>query len=542
MLALVRPQTEPFLAHASEVCALCTDMGTEYSLTSVSVSMSEVAPQWFRASNLTACPMERDGGSNSEENGIIMERDGDTRTESDVDAQPHDRNTFLPHALPVPGVDHICSNLIQEVRTHLHGWTSFYAELKNLSALLARRWRRERFIQTCLADSSLASSAHTLEGWSATLYTPRWHYIVLFLKQLIPVMPLLQAFSARRFLADGDLGQEFGEAVFQFDAVAAETTVKDVYFLAYCRFAVHLDSVPERLATWSRGCPCHDFVRQLAPKRAADVMEAHFGKGRCPMQGMRAPEMATGRVCQLLADLMRETTSKILSDPALAIGLPADKAMELLEEGERATVHLQFQMALKLDIWNRLPWKLAGLAHWSPEVAQACARDVLHALEQHKPEAFDALTQPWCHEPLRETLKSRRNARLVDGVGFHILWGLFTVSLYAGEDLESLSREFQERVSSFLFVPVNEITIESKHAVASRAIRSMTNAGPVILSVANRWPLIDNLLADRAVGEETPLPHLLRAMDLVRTPKQAIRALGLEEHPLLKLAMANDKR
>ena len=116
-----------------------------------------------------------------------------------------------------------------------------------------------------------------------------------------------------------------------------------------------------------------------------------------------------------------------------------------------------------------------------------------------------------------------------------------------GADWHTVSVEFKEQIAVLAFVPVNESTIEGKHSVANRYSRHATNIGPTTISLSNRWPLVNELLeahesnAMHVVKKEL-MESLLAAFTLARKPKCAAQALGLLQHPLVKMALENDAR
>ena len=57
----------------------------------------------------------------------------------------------------------------------------------------------------------------------------------------------------------------------------------------------------------------------------------------------------------------------------------------------------------KLDFWQRLPWLLCGLGHWSAEQRQACARKVVDAVSMEpRAELHHRMTRPWLEGRLYE--------------------------------------------------------------------------------------------------------------------------------------------
>ena len=63
-----------------------------------------------------------------------------------------------------------------------------------------------------------------------------------------------------------------------------------------------------------------------------------------------------------------------------------------------------------------------------------------------------------------------------------------------GASLTQTIDAFQLAVLHLHFIPVVEITIDSKHAVSTRRLRKKdTNAGPVMFSLQNRMVVLDSI-------------------------------------------------
>ena len=122
--------------------------------------------------------------------------------------RPVVKTGFLPYAIPIAGLEHVTSNLTEEIHTQLGYWQRFWTQLHNLSLLLTRRWRRERFLYNCIQGTAVASHAHELEGWSATLYQSRWREVIRFVRKMLPVWPLLRCFTALAYRAGADGGED----------------------------------------------------------------------------------------------------------------------------------------------------------------------------------------------------------------------------------------------------------------------------------------------------------------------------------------------
>eukprot|EP00971_Amphidinium_carterae_P350630 6491656-Amphidinium_carterae.3 len=528
MLAMLRPHMSDLKRHVCEVRAVCTDLGTESGLANMHTPVENLVPPWYGALSigLEADVMDVEGVST--QSGLQPDIEHFGGATADRPALEHFTPTtakgFLPLAIGVAGMEHITNNLTEEIHVHLAYWETFYGQLKNASLLLVHRFRRERFVQHCLGGSPLAQQAHELEGWSATLYEKRWRHVILFIRALLPVWPLLKAFSAHRYLNAGGGGEIDVMGGAQFDAVQLEATVNDTMFYIYARFAAELDGVPNTLAEWSKGCPCHSVLRKSKSTTQTDrAFRVHLGAtGLCRLQGKRAPELAAGMVPQMLV----EAVDMVVWDLLLAgAALSPDQLSVLMADKTAALGHLRLQLSVKLDFWRRVPWVLCGVAHWSETVARSCARDAVAAISKQAKESFDVVTQRWAAPPLWDDLQS-----FASGMAF-----------------SDTSQFFQEEIAALFFTPVNETCIEAKHARATKAVSSATNAGAVTVSLANRWPAVHHLFTQDLHMADSPQAALLRkasmdslldAFRVARSTRLAVTKLGLQHHPLVTKALA----
>lgn len=95
------------------------------------------------------------------------------------------------------------------------------------------------------------------------------------------------------------------------------------------------------------------------------MMAAHYGDGHtvCPMAGLRAPELADGRVSKVLDVAWSTVHAQTLTAHAPDIP-PISAAQQILLEQEmsHARAAMTLWLKVKLDFWQRLPWCLAALA------------------------------------------------------------------------------------------------------------------------------------------------------------------------------------
>ena len=352
-----RARYERLTAYMSEVKALCTDMGTEMGMSSLQVQAHEILPAWFRtasASRMRGHNLDEELCGSADEPLVV--RGGSMRSCSELSgssqgmgrpneilagagdapshvahvaaepelppvAPPQQRRAgewFLPRALCVPGFQHIVDGLIAEAHRGLEHWATFHAQLKVLERLLNRRWRRERYIRTCVEGTPFEHRTHLLIDWSASLYEKRWREVLNFLRKLKPILELVGAtFDARKYTggslndADNKSEQEDGP----WDPQVAASILRSNFFKMYVSFALDIDEIPQALGRWASGCPCHShLVCGKSTYYVRSLMSLHYGAaGSCPLGGKRACEVAAGEVDTVMQRLGRVTLGELLA-------------------------------------------------------------------------------------------------------------------------------------------------------------------------------------------------------------------------------------
>ena len=507
MVSMTTASRESMALLASQVHSICTDMGTQQNLAACQVQMVDVAPKWWRLAGL------------EEEEGVLIAASASSaqllKEEEDIvtaNTPPDPRvsnlskkqlevssaaPTFLPMALPIAGLEHIGHNMAIEVHNRLEHWPAYLVKVQVVASFLTRRWRRERFISLCLAESPLSSRAHEIREFSATLYQARWHHALLFIEQMWRVFSLLQVFSAVKYTEQGSYAKDT-----EFNAHTLESVLRDAGFIAYTKFILAVDAVPRKISQWSKGCPCHEHL-QSNPATLRHVLRSCYGPdASCPLLGKRAAELACGRLQELTAEMVQDC---FLQNVEGEWGRLTEEEIRIVRtDAANSKAHFLLQLSLKTDNWQRLPWVLAGISHWNPELARAAAIKALEAMSKHDIKAAHApLTQKWMAEPLRGEL----------------------IQFAGGYDVTELSEAFQREASALFWMPVNETVIEAKHALATRAIAAGSHSGAPVVSLSNRYPLLHRELdrlwrrggdASSAKAAQSTVGELLQALDVAR--------------------------
>ncbi|CAE7589529.1 unnamed protein product [Symbiodinium sp. CCMP2592] len=497
--SLENPDWSQLLKYLQSFCSITTDLGTEAGLSHLRVTLQGLFPAWRDLD-----PMELDGE--------------DLGDGPDADPYPPRPDVlldryFLENALPVMGLQHVVFNLLKEVHTTLPFWKPVFQDLKNVEALLNWKFRRNRFIATCLRGTPFASHEWRFENFTQGLYEARWHEVAKFVNKLLPLLGTLRAcwdadkFESADFAEDngaGALHEATGGSAGGFNPAALTTALRSPEFAVRVVLIARLEALPEDLAAWAERCPCHG--KGSSQYHRAKLLRCHFGVPLCPMAGKRAPELAAGRMREVFDELAAQTLTELLADAPLP--LSAESQGSIMQDFQTACQHVRLLLTTKLDHWSRLPWVLCGLAHSDEGVARDLAGEIRTRL-QNAPEAdlHHRLTRRFLQGALRDEL-----CRFADGAAF-----------------ADLSPEFRAAVAPLRFIPITE----TMH-------RRDTHAGPVVVSMHNRMVVLEK----RIVAETSPgssfFDSIAKQLTSARHLTAAPSRLGVQRHPLL--VACEDKR
>ena len=432
---------------------------------------------------------------------------------------------LLKYAIPVPGLLHILSNALQDVTSTLKYWPEYKVQLNNLSAFLRHKSRLDLFVATCVEPSRNPQRTEARTVFAKhlpTLHEQRWGSVTSFIGGMLRLWPMLCTFWDRGAFAEhaGAL-----EADSLFDAAALTSSLGDRFFRAYSEMLQSLQAVVVEASVWAEGCPCHPVPHQAGRdrrslKRVDDQRQAELASGPCPLAGRRAPELAAGRLQEIIAELASQQISSITSKHSHL--LDDNQCGMLVADFEIGRRHLEAILVVKLDHWRHLPWMLAGLAHDDQPTARSMAnrcivafdRAPIHMRHQH-------------HELSKKLLAPQANFRA-------------ELEAFAGgpspgqidQGLSALSDELREEVARLRFIPVVEREIEAKHAAVKHTLAALTRHGPARVSMGLRsHQLWKELSMSSPSGREV----FYSLLDRTRVPSRAAAALGLDSHPLVTL-------
>jgi hypothetical protein len=482
-------------------CAVCgtSDKGTEAGLASLpSTSFAEYFP-YFDTSEF-----EDDGGDS-----MMGAGNG---------------GTFLstPNALSIGGKMHIVSRLSKGLLFAMpHYKDDVHEMLNGLNNFLHSPWLRERLRKQCFGTGPLSAFAPLFLTWPWTLNQWRWFSLCPIVFELLNRKRALRAgwsLAALRFQGDPGAQNQDHE---QEDGPSLETANKAVrsnYFWGWLSMAEVLILMLSHIEAWFMSCPCH----HKSPNKTWSGRSMDFKKRldiaftSCPLGGRRLPQLAAGDFELFIQALTNMATIE------LTLGWTADLTAEertmVTEDFEAGRKHMAFALAVFTAPYKQLPRMLGGLAHPDPLKCRGCFVTALQqwgVLTDVEQAAAHPVSKLFCHP---ESIVCQQALRWLD----------------VSTELDNFPELFYH-VSRLALIPMNEISIESKHAVIKQMLNRGPNVGAASLSLAQRFPPI---LA-RMDSEPEFLLELATTCSSVYHPINNIRLSGIAGHPDLIEALSS---
>ena len=550
-------------AELSSLVSFTTDLGTEASIPDFRcVSPLELMPSWMRqayegidpdlaaqavepADAFPEADIEVDEQAIAEDPGSDIMPDG---VEDSIAAIPEPQQPvcvgqqavqagnlqpipLLKFAIPIPGLLHIFSNALHDVMYGLKCWETYKGQLKELSTLLCYKFRLDLFVATCLNHhfNLLVLEARKLFSKSLpSLHEQRWGSLTSFITGMLIRLPMLQTFWNTRAFASCRSQATAGD---EFDAAAIGAIITDPFFAAYSEMLQCLQAVITDATIWAEGCPCHCVEHKpghshRAQKLADSVWQAELGSQSCPLAGRRAPELATGMLQTIIAELSEKHIS--LFSIRRNQQLSENQRSKIASDFEAGKRHLEAVLVVKLDHWKRLPWMLCGLAHHDGVKARQAA---LACIAEYDKSASSVRHQ---HHELTKKL-------LTPGTALRKELEAFAGGDAPGQqpaELATLSQDFRVEVARLRFIPVVEREIEAKHKDLKHSLVALTRHGPARASMGLRS---SQLWEELAAAQPKERDDFLQLLDETRVPSRAAALLGFATHPLLTLTLREDR-
>ena len=376
----------------------------------------------------------------------------------DMETPREEFRPVFPQAMTIGGVLHVVHNLTDRVHGAMPDASTFLDMLRPISALLHFKWSRDRFVSTCIRGGAFARFEFLFKRGVPKLLDWRWSVIVDTLEVLLSVHHVfVQAFDAAKFgyrteddVADAQRREDHAETRNEIDVKSIETTCRNRFFWVFAKMLFHLHVCAKEFSNWSETCPCHGGLHAMDDEekktfecllRDLDLMGKDGLSFQCPLQGMRAPELAIGKWKEVFTRIYGLREGQLLEE---CVGLTPVERDRILHNFAAAKNKVFSELLLKLHHWDHLPWKLAGLAHYDIPMAREVAGQAITIFDASSSNRAD-------HHRLSWILLSPGQVRLQ------------LEKFRDGADLDDLE-ELAWVVCGFLFMLVCERAVEGSHS------------------------------------------------------------------------------
>ena len=87
-------------------------------------------------------------------------------------------SSLFRNCMPIPGMKHICDNLVHDMTRSLTHYEAFFNQCSHWDALLGKPFYRDRLADRCLKGTGYDNA---LAGWDIRLNMGRWSALLMFL-------------------------------------------------------------------------------------------------------------------------------------------------------------------------------------------------------------------------------------------------------------------------------------------------------------------------------------------------------------------------
>jgi hypothetical protein len=376
------------VALVNSTFSITGDMGTESRLPFCKVRLVDLFGNWIKE------PWQQDQGgpANADPDDAVFDFDVEPAqhgVEFDFEPEPL-QNIPLPDVdnlvdgyasvdgaevdlsstIYIPGLLHITHNCVKDLPTCLRHWKDFETKLRHLCRLLSKKYSKQRLLETCFVQYPHRLFKTDYASFSANVYEGRWAAVaiavgkVLLLERSLRPAWNLQAYNFGR----AGKAAHAGEGSHHIDLTTVNAAITSDEFWGYCHMIDTVAETMDMVMSFGESCPCHWSGGQLrgpsrhSPKRLLADRERRVMMPRCPLAGMRAPELAAGAVRDVLRVLWQRGQADLLLAPCI-IRLSWAAKERVMQDFAMARRHVGFVFEVKTSFWRQLPWCLFGCAH-----------------------------------------------------------------------------------------------------------------------------------------------------------------------------------
>ena len=393
-----------------------------------------------------------------------------------------------------PGVHHVLDNAVNGFEGAMENYKEYIDMASKLCKFLHKTETRDILLARCFGDAVGQQFHDSFKKFQGNIFPGRWGTVAFSVPQLLALERALRwGWNKVRYLQDANARTASTTCLVEHADSAIESSV----FWAWLCMLDHLVFIVRKATAWLESCPCHWELLQRDTEANPIPPRIKRRFRRCPMRGMRAPELCNGELLLVMGLVCEQTGLQLLNK--LPRDISAEERAQLLDEFNAGRSHLCFYLAMKLSALEEWPWKVCVLAHTDEDVArqvlgEALASDCGHARLQ----TLKGELRPLC-------------ARWAAGESLHSP-GMAALCTFVAE---------------LCFVPVNERPAEALHRQTKLHGRNRPRHTVGFMSLKQRMPELKQLLTSRPAV----LHDLASLCHMVRNNDRCVSTLGLHLHP-----------
>jgi len=255
--------------------------------------------------------------------------------------------------IPVAGNFHIIGNSAKDFKNTVRHYDYAIRGLTLISWLCRDGDPRKRLLATCFADEVHRHMRTTVESFKGKPKLDRWGYVCeCIMHALIVKDPLRYGWDHRKFASPNhkrkkrEEKEEEGVNLDELDNYIREEFFWDVLVMLDMLHCMEREAI-----RWTNACSCHEGLDW----GGASPEERELWK-RCPMRGLRAPEMANGDFWKAMGRITQNTAADLLVklSPRLS---PAQRT-DIMDSFVSAQQSFLGVLAIRLGFWLEWPWRL----------------------------------------------------------------------------------------------------------------------------------------------------------------------------------------
>ena len=242
------------------------------------------------------------------------------------------------------GILHVVNGLTENLSTALFDYNWFVDLLTHVSRLLATRWSRDRFLETC-CDGPRAALRGSFMHFSAGVYKGRWGSVMETLSKLLPLEQEFRAcWDLKKLLLRSRMREDGGGGK-QINVNLVSEAARSSYFWAYANALDRIGECLSSLAHWAEGCPCHSGLP--VPRGPARHHSRQVARPpACPLASRRAPECASGALREIMRRMFDIVNASLAICPSM-LPCSEEERARILAEFARARRFIQFGLQVK---------------------------------------------------------------------------------------------------------------------------------------------------------------------------------------------------